>query len=266
MLRFIKKAFQDISSGRNIEYYITLLFIFVILALDIFNLASPDILTNITLATLALVVSTSLSTREGLEEVSKKLKTNQSADDFFWKIKRSIESDISQAKYIGIGGAVLSRTLRDYSASLEDRLKVGAKVRVILMDPASTAPDQAVLRSKEISSRQFYIDTLRPTLERVGMLANVSEQIELGLLPYKPAFGIVLIDPDETHGRIIVEMYPHHSDSFAPTFELRPDRDPHWYKHFKEQFDNLWNGCGQRQFSGVEVNKLVEEVRHASRN
>jgi hypothetical protein len=54
--------------------------------------------------------------------------------------------------------------------------------------------------------------------------------------------------------------------AFAPTFELRPDRDPHWYKHFREQFENLWNGCGQRHFSGVEVHKLVEEVRNVSSN
>lgn len=53
----------------------------IILALDIFDLASPDVLTNITLAVLALVVSTSLSTRESLEELSKKLTKAQSADD-----------------------------------------------------------------------------------------------------------------------------------------------------------------------------------------
>ncbi|WP_315788286.1 hypothetical protein [Fischerella sp. JS2] len=177
---------------------------------------------------------------------------------------RSIEPDLSQAKYIGFAGAVLSRTLRDYSAILEERLRVGAKVRIILMDPNSTAPDQAVLRSKGISSRQFYIDSLRPTLERVGILANSSVQIELGLLPYKPAFGIVVIDPDEPYGRIIVEMYPHHSDSFALTFELQPNRDSHWYKYFREQFDTLWNGCNQRHFSGKEIYKLVEEVRGIS--
>ena len=134
------------------------------------------------------------------------------------------------------------------------------------MDPESTAPDQAVLRSKGVSSRQFYVDTLRPAIERVGMLANASDHVELGLLPYKPAFGMIVFDPDESYGRIIVEMYPHHSDSFAPTFELRPDRDPHWYKHFREQFRNLWNACGSRQFSGVEVHKLVKEVRHVSSN
>jgi hypothetical protein len=266
VIKFIKKAIQDVSSGRNLEYYITLIFIFIILALDIFNLASADVLTNITLAVLALVVSTSLSTRESLEELSKKLTNTQNADDFFWKAKRSIESDLSQAKYIGFAGAVLSRTLRDYSATLEERLRGGAKVRIVLMDPASTAPDQAVLRSKGVISRQFYVDTLRPALERVGMLATISEKIELGLLPYKPAFGIVVIDPDEPYGRIIVEMYPHHSDSFAPTFELQPDRDPHWYKYFREQFDSLWSGCGQRHFSGEEVHKLVEEVRAISSN
>lgn len=66
VIKFIKKAFRDMSSGRNLKYYITLLFILVILALDIFNLAPPDVLV-ITLAVLALVVSTSFGTRESLE-------------------------------------------------------------------------------------------------------------------------------------------------------------------------------------------------------
>jgi hypothetical protein len=266
VIKFIQKSIRDISAGRNLEHYITLVFITIILALDIFNLASPDILTEITLAVLALVVFTSLSTREGIEQLSEKLIKPQNADDFFWRSKRSIEPDLSQAKYIGFVGASLSRTLRDYSAILEERLKVGAKVRIVLMDPNSTAPEQAVLRSKGVSSRQFYIDTLRPTLERVGMLSNSSDRVELGLLPYKPAFGMVVIDPDEPYGKIVIEMYPHHSDSFAPTFELQPNRDLHWYKHFREQFDNLWNGCNRRHFTGKEIHKLVEEVRAISNN
>lgn len=91
MIKFIKKVFRDISLGRNLKYYITLLFILVILALDVFNLASPDVLKNITLTVLALVVSTSLSTRESLEELSKKLTKAQSADDFFWNVKGSAD-------------------------------------------------------------------------------------------------------------------------------------------------------------------------------
>lgn len=77
---------------------------------------------------------------------------------------------------------------------------------------------------------------------------------------------MVLIDPDEPYGRIIVEIYPHHSDAFVPTFELRPGTDPYWYKCFREQFDNLWDGCGRRHFFGAKVHNLIEEVRGMSSN
>ncbi len=261
MIKFIKKAFKDISAGRNLEHYCTLVFILIIFALDVFNLASPDILAEITLAVLALIVFTSLNTQEGIEKLSQKFTKPPNADEFFWKEKRSIENELAKAKNIGLMGVTLSRTLRDYLPVLENQLRVGAKVRIIIMDPDSTAPDQAVLRSKGVRNREFFVDSLRPSLERVGALANYSQSIELGLLPYKPAFGLVLIDPDEPYGRIIVEMYPHHSDAFTPTFELQANDATHWYKHFREQFDNVWNGCRQRQFCGDEIHKMVEEMR-----
>jgi len=262
VLKFFKRMVRDIGAGNNLEHYITLLFIVVILFLDIFGVASPDILAEITLAVLALMVFGSLNTRESVEELTHKFEQTTSADSYFWQEKVSAEPFLRQAKHIGFVGASLSRTLRDYSNTLEKRLLDGAAVRVILMDPASTAPDQAVLRSKGIKNRQFYVDSLRPSLERIGALVNRSETVELGLLPYKPAFGMIVIDPDEPNGIIIVEMYPHHTDSFAPTFELRPNRDPNWYNFFRQQYEELWkSGCQNRQFTGNEIQDLLEEVR-----
>ena len=261
-MKFLKRMIQDVIEGKNLEHYITLIFIFIILLLDIFDLASPDILTEITLAVLALVVFGSLNTREAVNELTDKFEQSTNADGYFWKEKVSVEPLFIQAKHIGFVGASLSRTLRDYSHTLERRLNDGAIVRAILMDPASTAPDQAVLRSKSIRNRQFYIDSLRPSLERIGALSNRSQSVELGLLPYKPAFGMIVIDPDEPNGIIIVEMYPHHSDSFAPTFELRPNRDPRWYQFFHQQYNILWElGCQNRQFTRNEINDLLDEVR-----
>jgi hypothetical protein len=248
---------RDIARGQNLEYYVTLVFIVVIFAIDVFNLASLDALTNVILAVLALVVYSLLSTRQALEELSDKVVRPQDARSFFWKTKRSIEDDLSQAKDIRIAGAVLSRTLRDYRYVLEERLKHGAKVRIMLMDPNSTAPDQAVLRSKGVSNRQFYIDSLRPTIERISALVEASEKIELGLLPYKPAYGMILIDPDEAHGKIIIEMYPHHSDTFAPTFELFPNRDTHWAEFFRSQFDTMWSRS--KHYQNKEIQNLVNQ-------
>lgn len=259
VIDFFQRLIRDIKKGKNLEYYTILFLIIVILIVDIFNLASFEVLTNITLAVLALVVYSLLNTKQGFDELSDKIVKPQGADAFFWKAKNSVEDRFSRAKHIEISGAVLSRTLRDYRAVLEDRLRAGASIRIILMDPKSTAPDQAVLRSKGISDRQFYLDTLRPTIERVGVLGEISEHIELGLVPYKPAYGMILIDPDEAHGSIIVEMYPHHSDSFAPTFELFPVQDPHWHRFFRTQFISVWERC--RHFKGKEIMNLIEQMR-----
>ena len=262
-MKFLKRMAKDVMEGKNLEHYITLIFIFIILLLDIFDLASQDILTEITLAVLALVVFSSLNTYEAVNKLTNKFEQSTNADGYFWKEKISIEPLLNQAKHIGFVGASLSRTLRDYSNTLERRLSEDAVVRAILMDPASTAPDQAVLRSKGIRNRQFYIDSLRPSLERIGTLSTRSQSVELGLVPYKPAFGMIAIDPDEPSGIIIVEMYAHHSDSFAPTFELRPNRDPRWYQFFHQQYNVLWeSGCQNRRFIGNQISNLLDEVRN----
>lgn len=261
MINFFKKVGADIVAGRNLEHYITIAFILVILGLDIFNLASPDIVTEITLAVLALVVLTSLNTRDSLNQVQESLDKQLSADEFFWSDKRSLENDIEQARYIGFVGTTLSRTVRDYSAIVERKLKQGAEVRFIIIDPDSTAPDQAVLRSKGVINRQFYIDLLRPTLERICALSYSSQGISLGLLPYKPTFGMIILDPDESRGRIIVEMYPHRSTDLFPTFELTPNRDSYWFKHFQKQFKILWESCDNRTWQGDAIQDFVTALR-----
>lgn len=259
MFQFTRRIAKDIVQGKHLEYYVTLLFIILIFALDTFNLVSSESITNIILAILALVVYSNLTTHQRLEELSDKIIMPQGAERFFWKEKRSIEHDLSNAKYVGILGAVLSRTMRDYSSVLEERLKAGAKVRILLMDPESAAPDQAVLRSKDVNSRQFYVENLCMTIERVGFLVKTASTVELGLLPYKPAFGMIVIDPDEPYGKIIVEMYPHHSDAFAPTFELDAIRDRHWYTYFRAQFDAVWERT--RQYNGATVQMLATTIR-----
>jgi hypothetical protein len=261
MTRLFRKIGSDILHGRYLEHYITLVLIFLVLALDIFDLASNDILAEITLAVLALVIFTSLTTRDSLDRISLSLDKPFSADAFFGADRHSLETEFSQAKTIGIVGVTLSRTVRDYSSVLEERLKNGTQVRFILIDPDSTAPDQAVLRSRDVYSRQFYIDLLRPTLERISALSYASEEVELGLLPYKPAFGMFVIDPDDPRGRIIVEMYPHRSTELFPTFELTPSRDPYWYRIFRKQYDILWSSCESRIWHGAEVQNLVKDIR-----
>ncbi|MCK4472651.1 MAG: hypothetical protein KAW49_12805, partial [Anaerolineae bacterium] len=184
------------------------------------------------------------------------------ADDFFWREKRFLQRDLAQAKFIGIVGVTSTGTVRSYLNTFENRLASGAHIRFIMIDPSSSAPRQAVLRSKGLIGDSFYTDLLRPTIDLICGLAAWADSrgtVELGLLPYVPSFGLLLIDPDEAHGRIIVEIYQHRSSAFHPTCELNVQRDTRWYKFFRKQFDLLWGSCGDRKGTGLEILRFRQE-------
>lgn len=270
MLKLFDKVFQDIREGQNLEVYLTLVVALVLLLLDIFGVVSTEAVAAGTLATLALLAYSTLTNREQMRRlvdtsmttqalVQQTLSHEQKADDFYWKEKRSLEHDLATATFIGIIGVTLSRTLREYLDVFEDRLASGGHIRFVIIDPAGSAPEQAVLRSKGVVGDSMYVDLLRPTIDRICALAELttsSGTVELGLLPYAPSFGMFLIDPDESHGRIIVEIYQHKSTALGPTFELDAHRDTRWYPFFREQFDLLWESCAGRTAANDQIRQF----------
>lgn len=275
MLQFLDKVLRDVREGENLEVYLTLVVVLVLLFLDVFGVVSTGAVAAGTLATLALLAYGTLNSREQMQHlvdtsmatqavVEQAVSGKPKADDFFWTGRRSLERDLIRARFIGIVGLTLSRTVRDYLDIFEKRLESGACIRFVVIDPASQAPQQAVLRSKGGVGDSFYADLVRTTVERICMLAGSDDSpgtVELGLLPYAPSFGLFLIDPHEPHGRIIVEIYQHKSLAFNPTFELDAQQDARWYKFFLEQFDLLWESCGDRRGTGHQIHLVRQELR-----
>lgn len=260
-MRFLDGVFADLRAGKNLEVYLTLVVALVLLILDIFGFASTEALAAGTLATLALLAFSTLKNREQMQRLAEAAEQGMSgrlgADDFFWDEDRLGQDDFKDADFIGVVGVTLSRTVRTHSLVFEDRLRDEAHVRFMVIDPESPAPLQAIRRSQGVPSQSFYKSLLQPTIENVCMLATSASSrgtVELGLLPYIPSFGLVLIDPDRPHGRIIVEVYQHKTPAFSPTFELRnTQQDARWYSFFREQFDLLWDSCGKRRAAGEAI-------------
>lgn len=275
MLKFFEKVFQDLREGRNVELYVTVGVALVLVVLDVSGFASTEALAAGTLATLALLAYSTLNSREQIRSlvetstatqavVEQVLSDQARADDFFWERKRSLEQDLAHAGFIGAVGVTLSRTVRDYLDTFENRLASGTHLRFMVIDPTSQAPRQALLRGKGGIGDSFYADLVRTTLARICVLAELGDllgTVELGLLPYTPSFGLFLIDPDEPHGRIIVEIYQHRSLASNPTFELDAQQDVRWYKFFREQFDLLWQSCGDRKRQDRHIHQFREELQ-----
>ncbi len=192
--------------------------------------------------------------------VTRKLTGQVSAKDFFWAGERKIAShDIANATDIYIVGMILNRTVRDHLATFGDRVAEGANLKFVIVDP----DDEAIMkimpfRSYGTKPSEWWRNRIQQTIGHIEDIPNIEKpkgSINIGLLPYFPSFGMWLIDPEQPHGQIVVEIYHHRTAEPNPTFLLKASDDAYWYSFFKNQFDLLWKSC-------VEKGKIVDVIAH----
>jgi len=67
------------------------------------------------------------------------------------------------------------------------------------------------------------------------------EPIEIRVSRHRPAVGYFIVDPNEDHGFLRVEMYLSHSEHHQrPMLQFFASRDEQWYDLFCNDFKNLW--------------------------
>lgn len=248
---------SDLSSGQNLEIYVTVLLALTLGLMGIFDVVDGRFIAAATLGTLGLLALSSLASRHqsmylytSVQSLTSVLNAVVSGDvpiDRFLAEKAPrLDDHIRAASDVRLLGVTLSRTVRDLVGTLDARLRAGASVRVIVIDPEGTAPVEAVARTVGVTSPEFYRPRITSTIEILSALASLpgtSGGVEVRLLPYVPAFGMYVIDPEAAHGEIYVELYQHRSLEPNPCFALRAERDGRWFKFFVNQFDVLWQSA-----------------------
>ena len=180
----------------------------------------------------------------GHDLLLKKLSEKVSANSFFLS-ERSITNDtFASANTICILGFSLARTSRDYHHIFGQRLAVGGHIRAIVADPENeTLMQTASLASLTVTAEDWK-QTIQRTISNFRSLIQMSKRpgkIEIGYLPFLPSFGIVMVDPYETHGFCIVDIYHHKSTAANASFYLSVADDPQWFGFFRQQFELLWD-------------------------
>lgn len=239
---------------KDIDAYLLILAVLVVLLLDIFDLVDPKIISAGILAVLALLGLSILKFRDRIDRnsqattnlvnsVESKILSKPKAHEFFLCQREPTISEFENAMSIDLIGVTLSRTIRDNLGVFEKRLKSGATIRAIIINPESDAAKQACLRSYRVTNDNFYKDRLKPTIDLFELLSDLPElkgSVELKLIPFLPSFGLSLIDSSTPKGRVFVEIYQHKSLDLNPAFKLHPRTDSFWYGFFKDQFELAW--------------------------
>ncbi|WP_431904100.1 hypothetical protein [Micromonospora carbonacea] len=241
-------------SGRDLEAYLLSGTALVVGALGLLNVTSPDLVSTTTLAVLGVITFDLLTGRRRLRTIEHSLRTvvdslrterADSVDRLLTAAVPGTAAGLAGARDIRLVGVTLSRTIRSHLDELRQQLAEGATVRIALIDPASPAPQEAARRNglNAAGGGEVFEHRLQPTIDLLDYLAAQTAgtgRLEVRLLTFVPAFGMVLVDPEEPAGRISIDIYSHRPDGREAMVTLRADRDPVWYRHFAREFDRIW--------------------------
>ncbi|MET8610468.1 hypothetical protein [Streptomyces misionensis] len=245
-MRLLRQLRTDLLAGENLEIYTTALLSLVLAVLGVLGTVGGEVLAAATLATLALLASGMLGSRRQVAKLTAEVRARgrgePPVEDFLGKGKAGL-LEVRVAQDIRIVGVTLSRTLRDLVDELQRRAVAGAVVKVALIDPAGSAPDEVARRSTIPDRAGMYRNRLRSSVDLLRELAETpgtEGRVEVRFLDFVPAFGLVLLDPQRPGGRIYVDIYSHSSASGDAVFTVLPHRDGEWFQHFQTEFDSVW--------------------------
>lgn len=230
-------------------------------------LSTEDLLTAI-LGVLALLATSEIVERyrrlnsiekavnRSLSFLESRFTDRPSAIAFFQK-PPSLDHYVQNANQIDLCGVTLTSTVNKQFGNLRERLQAGAKIRILVVDPDSAALKMSAERSTSPDDTDYYRVRLDATLREIAYLFKRLKEFKaiqgnspkagnlyVRLLSYAPSFGIISFDAHQDNGIVFIEVYPHKfGHKSPPTFDLMSKRDGNWYRHFVDQFDEMWNAA-----------------------
>ncbi len=241
--------------ARQLDLVVTIAVALAVGLLGTFDVVSPAVTGGATLATLGLLAVGSLHSRTAVQSLTtnvaelshlthEHLGDNATADRLLAASTSGVDLDLGTADDIQIVGVTLARTVRNHYAALQRRLAAGAVVRIALITPGGATLAEAARRSTIAGSPEIFEHRLRPTLDLLDDLAARAAagpgSLQVRLLDFVPAFGMVAVDADAPHGELHVDIYSHRAGVLEPTLPLYADRDTRWFRHFAGEFDRIW--------------------------
>jgi|GEM_PF-3996053 len=251
----MKKRIEDILwvVVENAPAVLTVAFAAYVIALSQSVNIATDVLLQWILAILGLLAVSELVERwrklrhieevgnQTLKAVQSKIGERARAEEFFAKRLPSLEPYLAKATDIRLSGYSLQRTIRENRYIIAQRLKDGASLRVLMVNPE-------LLKGKPLVSEPGEKHDPLGSIMTLGNLRWLSKQpdnkgkVEVKFMNEEPRFNILAIDPEEALGVVFVEFYPQRwIHGSRPRMELTPERDNYWYHYFREQFDRIWD-------------------------
>ena len=239
-MKTLRLIWDDIRKGENIDLYLTIVAAVLFVVLNLVGVTSQSFLAPLTLAVLALLAITNLGNRHRMEELLEQ--KAHTLDDFFQEeYPPSYKNDFDHATEVWLVGVSLNRTIKTLYGKLEQKLKQGGRVRVLLVHPQGPGLEMAVERGYSLRDvdmkRQEILSNLR-LLNALRLIAP--DRLEVRTIQHPLNYGATATNPNDSNGALYLEHYCFRvTTESLPRYVLRT-QDGRWYDFFKAELRTLW--------------------------
>lgn len=234
----LKRILEDIKRGENIDLYLTVVMAIVVAVLNLFGFASSALLSSLSLAIFALIASAILGNRHRLDDIQDKLITDggtKITDTY----PESRDEDVANASEIWWFGVHAIVFLRKYRKVIEQKIKKGIKVHVLLVDPDGKSLGMVAARNPGKPSTDREKASILTSLSDLCELKAIAPaKLEIRIIDDPIMYGGCMLNPDKANGIIYIQRYTYQT-GIRPRFTYRPKSE--WFEFTKSEILSLWN-------------------------
>lgn len=252
MRRFLLRFWNDIKHRKNVELYVLMLMSFVILAADVFGLASEAAIQGILLATLAMLVYGLIDSRHTDEKITNALDILRNSANPSAALKRWDPSEISasfqNARMISLLNVANFSWIGQNHSTLRALLQVGGKIRCILVEPDSDAFRMVLERdpksSADADALRMNIILSEKLLYQIAKEADNKSGVEVRFIRSLPPLVMTMVDENLDLGVIFASFNGYKVEyNERPSVTLHRIKDSEWFVFYQSTFENYWNNA-----------------------
>ena len=153
-----------------------------------------------------------------------------------------ITRHMEQSDELLLVGANLYSTIQMHYLLLENRLKLGKSLRVLLVKPSSAASEMVAKRRYRPISPEQYSSQIESSLQTLSALKKeTSGDLALHVIDYPVLVGGIYADMDTAEGRIFIWNHAYKSKEVSrPKLDLQKS-DGYWFEFYCDEAKALWN-------------------------
>jgi len=219
------------------------------------SITDPILRYGIAVVGLALLaVGTSLVIREQGERARKPVALDKDQTENPKSLKSSVsnapledfpsnlKSDFENAEEVWLVGVSLVHTIQHDYHVINEKLRKGHSVKVLVVDPKIDAfIEPAVRRSEKGTTIESKRDEIRKTLQMLCELRQqTSDKLQIRTIQYPLGYGAHVLHPGKSSGALYIKLYPYKLRAAKPILVLH-ESEGGWYDYYLKEIRALWD-------------------------